>query len=112
MAEHHTPSPEENVSVFKIPHLRTTMATLAMIAAAGNLISCAPDEKHCEVVATHTMELGETVWGAVDGEIPAADKKGTDVRERMDWIQQVNPKMKTIGEVQIGDTINVPGNCK
>lgn len=113
MAEHQTPSPEENVSVFKLPCLRKTIATLSVAAATGNLVACAADDKECEVVGTHVMQLGETVWGAVDSEIPTADKKESyDKRERMDWIKEVNPGMKTIGDVQIGDTVNIPGNCK
>lgn len=111
MAEHYNPSPEEDASVFKIPRINKAIATLTLLAAAGSLTACA-HEKQCEVVGTHTMQSGETVWGSVDADIPAADKKGTDVRERMEWVKQVNPGTNPLGRVQAGETINVPGNCK
>lgn len=114
MTEHDTPVPIENISVFKIPRARNLMATIALLAAAGNVSACAhPHEKQCEVVGTHTMQLGETVWRSVDNEIPEVDKDNSyDQRERMDWIKQVNPDIDVLGRVQAGDKINIPGNCK
>jgi hypothetical protein len=112
MAEYDKPAPEENISVFRIPRPNRTIASIAMLAAVGSLSACA-GEKHCEVVATYTMRSGDTAWDTIDGKIPEADRKDShDKRERMDWVKQVNPDMETIGAVQAGDTVNVPGNCK
>jgi hypothetical protein len=113
MAEKYTPNTETDVTVYQIPRRRRALIATAALLAATELVSgCAADEKQCEVVGTHVIELGDTAWDTIDNKIPEADQdKAHDVRERMDWVQQVNPDVN-IGNLRIGDTVNIPGNCK
>jgi len=103
MAEQITPI--ETASLLRTPN-RRLLASLALIAASANVLtSCANDEPHCDPVATHQMQLGETVWDL------AARQNGNDpVDMEMEKFKSVNPGVN-LGRVEIGQEINIPGNC-
>lgn len=83
----------------------------AVVAAAagilGPFIAEANDPPTCEVAGTHTILQGESVWGDVAE--PLSDDEPTDLI--MTRIAAVNPDIESLGQVQPGDVINVPGEC-
>ncbi len=77
-------------------------------ACAMTLVGC--ERVNCEDTTTHTVAPGETAWNIVDqyGEL---DNGQLNKQAYMYEVDQTNPHIDKMGEIQPGQTINIPTDC-